>query len=96
MRGGGEVEGHPPGLEAHQEDLDTRIGGEGGDHPVPLLHAHAAFQPHALDPHLRNGDGVSTAVLPFAEVFRDVDWSFVRLQYALDKQVGNTQDKSSH
>ena len=50
--GGGEVEGDAAGLEGHQKHGDARLVGEGADHAVARLHAHAALQPHAPDAHL--------------------------------------------
>ena len=49
--GGGEVEGDAAGLEGHEEDGDAGLVGEGADHAVACLHAHAALQAHAPDAH---------------------------------------------
>ena len=53
MGGSSEVEGDAAGLEGHEEDGDARVAAEGADHAVARLHAHAALQPHAPNPHLR-------------------------------------------
>jgi hypothetical protein len=49
---GRQIQRHSPCFQAHEEHLDRGVIGEGGDHPVPLIHAHAALQPHTLHPHL--------------------------------------------
>lgn len=43
-----EVEGHPPGLEAHQEHPDIRVVCELLNHAVSVIHSHAALQPYTL------------------------------------------------
>ena len=49
-----EVEGHPPGLEAHQEHPDIRVVCELLNHAVPVIHSHAALQPYTLHSSLYN------------------------------------------
>lgn len=43
-----EVEGDPPCLEAHQEHPDVGVMRELFNHAVPVIHRHAALQPHTL------------------------------------------------
>ncbi len=47
-----QVESHAAGLEGHQEDPDVGVVREGMDHSVPVIHAHAALQPHAAHAYL--------------------------------------------
>ena len=49
-----EVEGHPPGLEAHEEHPDIRVMSELLNHAIPVVHSHAALQPHTLHSSLHN------------------------------------------
>lgn len=50
--GSREIEGNAASLERHQEDFDGGVMRESVDHLVPVVHAHAALQPHTADPHL--------------------------------------------
>ena len=50
----GEVEGHPPGLEAHEENPDIGVMGELLNHAVPVVHSHTALQPYTLHSSLHN------------------------------------------
>lgn len=49
-----QVEGHPPGLQAHQEYPNIRVMSELLNHAVPVVHSHAALQPYALDSSLHH------------------------------------------
>ena len=63
MGGCSEVEGHPPGLEAHQEDPDIGVMGELVNHAVPVVHGHAALQPHTLHSSLHHNSLAEKVVL---------------------------------
>mmetsp|Transcript_32898 Transcript_32898/g.72651 ORF Transcript_32898/g.72651 Transcript_32898/m.72651 type:complete len:288 (+) Transcript_32898:313-1176(+) len=52
MAGDCEVERHPSGLEAHQEDANLWVRGELRNDPLPHVHAHASLQLDALDANL--------------------------------------------
>ena len=48
-----EVEGHPSCLQAHQEHPDIGVICELINHAIPVVHAHAALQPHTLHARLQ-------------------------------------------
>lgn len=48
MRGSCEVECDASSFQTHQEDSDIWVMSELVNHAVPVVHAHAALQPHAL------------------------------------------------
>lgn len=50
--GSRQVESNAASLEGHQEDLDGGVMREGMNHLVPVVHAHAALEPHTADAHL--------------------------------------------
>ncbi len=49
-----QVERYSSCLETHQEDSDIRVMGELVDHAIPVVHAHAALEPHTLHTSLHD------------------------------------------
>jgi len=43
MGRGSEVQGNAASLQGHEEDCDARLIGEGVDHAIARVHAHAAL-----------------------------------------------------